>query len=198
VTEIILQNDVNVKDEGRLINAGFKLTPYSKPEQFKLDTKAIPAVMCGVEESTTFSFVDMITCIRDLNGVNRLATNTIIDGFTLPSKNQTLFNFSDNAISDLSPAFTVNETFGVGLNKKLYVTAVYFGNTHAAQTMRLQVVPAIGAQYDLLYTLTPASTGVFVANSGNILFSLNYGDVVTVRTTIGANDYILNVYGFTQ
>lgn len=85
----VLDNGLNVKDDTRLANATQKLTSNSFADAYSFNTSVQPVMIAGIEENPTLSTVDLITCIRDQNGVNRLCVDN--RGVAVPTKEQTLF-----------------------------------------------------------------------------------------------------------
>ena len=184
MSEISIQNDVNIKDEKRLINAGFKLTPNSKAEKFTFDTKAIPSLMCGIEETTTFSLIDLITCIRDISGNNRLCVDIVH-----PPKD--IFTF--NATAQLT-ANTL--TLGGDSNKDLFITGFVVFNHNAAASFAFTLREK--TLNNVLFTgIVPKDNFLSIISSLPVL-QLSKGKLLEFSSINPGSTYDINIWGYYQ
>lgn len=148
-----LQNDISIKDEGRLINAGYKLTPDTQTLNFSFDTKAIPCMVCGVEETSTFSQVELTTSIRDYLGNNRLCVDSK-SRISLPSPDigQQLFIYSSPVgVGEFRQILSISIPAG----KVLYITGVTYSNSTAND---LILGLNVGSSLDVMF---PTLIGTF-------------------------------------
>ena len=137
MAEKVLSNDINVKDENRLTNAVNKLTS-DQGGLFTMDLKAVPAIVCGVEENQTDSTIDMITAKRDLQGVNRLCVSDIASlPRPFPSNKQRLFNSSQNFDGGVSADRLI---FYSTLNETLYINLILYTDFDVQNQFNLKLI----------------------------------------------------------
>jgi hypothetical protein len=171
-TSRILDNGLNVKDDTRLANATQKLTGSAFADQYTFNTSVQPVMIAGIEENPTLSTVDLITCIRDQNGVNRLCVDN--RGIAVPSKEQIIVNVglvATNFTLDydtLASGVTTNFPYG----KTIYLSNWVFTNQSGDATPH---------NFDLQFNSNPILNLCVPTHSSIIvpmLLAFNVGDIL--------------------
>jgi hypothetical protein len=198
MTKRLLQNELNVKDENRLANATSKLTADTPATPYNFDDTVYPCMVAGIEENQTDSTVDLITCIRDVNGVNRLTVDSI--GLPAPSKNQNIFNIgylNANPIADY-PIFQNTS------QKILNITGVTYSNNSSIQGafawleqyfISIDDGTFTGNQTQAVISINPQTTTTL---TGNILFQVLPKMYVQVHSTAQKDNLGIYVWGYYQ
>lgn len=190
-TTRILDNGLNVKDDKRLVNASQKLVSGVTADAYSFNTSVQPVMIAGIEENPTLSTVDLITCIRDQNGVNRLCVDN--RGMPVPSKEQTIY------FGELIPGtYTYDDLATILTNfptdKTIYLKTWIFSNFSSDS-----------AVHDISIEYNGVNVGDFyIAKGGNSLvvndfwLQFNKGDTIIITSSgTAATDYIV-VNGIVQ
>ena len=189
--EKLLNNDLNIKDENRLVNATSKLTDELET-RYTFTTNVIPTMVCGIEENQTDSSVDLISCIRDENGVNRLTVDNC--GLKFPSGSQQLFSNAQGL-----PLATNYFQPIIPQNQALYIKGFCFSNNNATVN-----------NIDLVLSTPSRGVGVSTALGNYIIPALNSfaiydqtikmvtGDKLIIYSTVLANIGHVYYWGFYQ
>ena len=185
-----LNNDLNIKDENRLVNATSKLTD-EQATRYTFDDNVSPVMIAGIEENQTDSSVDLISVIRDYNGVNRLTVDT--SGLPVQSGGQTLFNATLTALG-LTNAYTPNVVEG----KILYIKNVLFSNgdsaAHVLDIVKTSKTGRGSGTNNYCYCIVPPLSSLLISDLNIDIYP---GDFLTINTTVAGWDNIY-MYGFYQ
>jgi hypothetical protein len=189
----VLSNGLNVKDENRLANATQKLTTGTS-SAYTFDDNIQPVMLAGVEENNTINTVDLITCIRDQNGVNRICVDN--RGVALPTKTQSCVN----AYYDLSTGNTnVINTSEASLpkDKTLYITTVIIENNALVSCEFVLDRNSKISKYNgtLISVTLLAQTSLVIPN---LMIDVYTGDVITMNQLGGSAANGFCVQGFIQ
>jgi len=202
MTKRFLDNGLNTKDETRLVNAGSKLTASQQAIGFSFDDNVQPVMIAGVEENVNLSTVDLIGCIRDQNGNNRLAVNN--RGVASLSKEQVCLNgvnyslTADTAVALFSTAESV-----IPKGKAVYITSLAITNGSTAskphQFIFNLVSPSQQTSGDILNIIVPASSTLYI---NNLMIPIYTNDTITCQdlklTDAGTNLDSVSIFGFIQ
>ena len=197
----ILENGLNTSDDGRLVNANAKITLGGQNAPFSFDDNVLPVMVAGVEENVNLSTIDLINCIRDQNGNNRLTVNT--RGVPSLSKEQISVigvNYvltTDTAVPLLS---TNDNTIPKG--KILYITGLLFVNgstTKVHQYIGTLDSPPQGTSGDYINLLLQPSTSLLISN---LMIPVYTNDVINIQalklTDANTDNDSVSIYGFIQ
>lgn len=190
MTSRVLDNGLNIKDDTRLANATQKLTSSQLSDQFSYNTSVQPVMIAGIEENQTLSSVDLITCIRDQNGVNRLCVDN--RGLPVPSKEQTIY-FGDIPL-DNGDIYTYDDLATILTNfptgKTIYIKTWVFINTSS------DVAPHdIGMEFNNINVgdvLVPKQSTLVI---NDFWLAFNKGDFLTISNngiTAGTDAVMVN------
>ena len=192
MTKRFLANDLNIKDETRLVNATSKLTDGDPASRYTYEDNVIPVMLAAIEENQVDSSVDLLTCVRDTKGSNRLCVDN--SGLISPSRQQQPFNvcYIEFMGDQIVPGF-------IPIGYTMYITGVLYTNDAAVVTyFDLFLETPFSStlnQGTLAYALVPSHQSFKIEN---LCIPVISTDILTIQTSSLSETSSVSLWGFIQ
>jgi hypothetical protein len=185
----ILRQDVNAKDGVNSENAGQKLNPEFQEHLWGYDDVVRMIAVAGLNDDSTNSELDLITCTRDVFGNNRLAVDT--SGLAQANINQTYINVTGYPLASGTTLYTVPA------NKTFFLLGIHYSQGGLNSNVALDVN---GSLYFLCPLSATASKGSdnLVISGGSVLLAVAQNGVIKYNNNNAGATAGITIWGYIQ